>query len=524
MGWSWVVLLLLSGLVACDAPVTSIEAPNAGTSTVPQPAADAGDPDSTSTTDADLGERMDGSTPPLDASIPTTDASLTIRALTRTYDLAGEHHAPIDAREWRASVLWRGVETGTAAGDADGFIRGLPAPDGERMVIVRRRDSAVTYDVVVVVGTSTTIEMLDAVARRDTPVAPRSTGLTIDVRGLAPWDERDRVLLFTGTAPDVAIDLGLHPLWFRCISGGDTRISACALDWTHRALLRGRPQDVLFVGRAVAFAHDDLTGHRLAELARADLVSLAPGTNTTVTATATPLSSSPLTLSFGDQRELDEDREVPGLSPFTASASVELRAHGGHHALRWWPLPAVQLLHVEWPAGAGRAIEAQVPPPIDGFETHVVYQRTAWRDHAPARARRTRVSSGITLPLLHAQIMRVRLPMSGPRDVRINAVPVTDVARNGTLFPAIDWQPPAFGRPDGYRITLNAFDPLGQPTRIQIFTRQTSVELPRGLIPLGTREYEVTVTALHGFDVTRRPFDTPKIEAWADAAMAIVTP
>ncbi len=499
--WAF-VLLSLGMFAACDAPVTSIDEPDAGPS-----ALDAG---------SDSGAPLDDAATPLPLDAGTPDPpTLTLRVAVREYDLGGVRLVPLDARNWRASVSQAGTTLGSARGDADGFIRGLPAPPGERTVIVERPDR-VPYDALVVVGTSTVIDLIDARAARDPTPSPGNAGILLDVHGLAPWQDRDRLLLFSGASPDAAIDLAILPYWSECIAAGATRLTSCALDWQRRARLRGREHDDLFLGRYASVDRDDLVGWSLTELARIDEVTLTPGITTTVTGTMARLPSAPLRLRLGDPRERDAILPDPAVSPHTAELMVEQRAPGGRRGRTWWPAPPIHLLLLRWPAADTRAIEAPMPPPIPGFETHVVYERGAWVAHQDARSSQTRVSAGISLPLGDAlRTGDLRLPLSAPRDLTVDGQSATGPLRGVSLAPRIAWRAPAFGSPEGYGIALLASRRSDDFTFIQLFTRHAAVDVPAGLLPPDTTDYQVMVTALLGRDVTRAPFDAGPTEAWA---------
>lgn len=503
MGWSGVLILSFVVLGGCDAPVTSLDAPDTGV--VRMDAGRAAAPDA-SLTSPDSG--------------PPDAPTLTVRAATREYDITGARIVPIDTRTWRASVIQAGVVMGSASGDTDGVFRGLPAPPGERTVIVERPDWP-AYAMVIVVGTSSTIDLIDAVARHETTAAPRDTSLVLDVDGLTPWDERDRLLVFSGAAADHALDLGNLPLWPLCISPGATRLTSCRVDWSGRALLRGRRQDDILIGRYTAFEDGEVYGHRLTALGRTDRLALTPGMSTTVAVTLATLPMTSLNLTLGDPREDSMTLFGPGTRPPRADLVVGFEARGGLRE-RWWYLgPQIFALNLSWRTVGARTVDEPMHIALDGFETYLAYEWTAQVDHDNGM-RQTFLSAGVSMPLADAVAAdTVRLPLSAPREITIDGRTTTGVLRGVSLTPRIAWQAPAFGAPDGYQISVLGIGPRNTTTLLQLFTTHPSIDIPSGALPADTIDYLVLVRARQGGDLTREPFGAPATKAWATATTDI---
>jgi hypothetical protein len=101
-----------------------------------------------------------------------------------------------------------------------------------------------------------------------------------------------------------------------------------------------------------------------------------------------------------------------------------------------------------------------------------------------------------------------RIPLSPPRDLRLNGQPAT--ARSGVgLTPTISWAPPSRGNATLYRVTVFSVAPGAQPSLIVTFnTMKTQLEVPPGFLVSGTA-YAIEVEALGGSVDLLKPAFTP---------------
>jgi hypothetical protein len=114
-------------------------------------------------------------------------------------------------------------------------------------------------------------------------------------------------------------------------------------------------------------------------------------------------------------------------------------------------------------------------------------------------------------PILPGVPVDTRMPLSPPRELRLNGQPAT--ARSGVgLSPTISWSPPSRGTAVLYEINLRAFAPGTQPRDVVAFrTAQTQLQIPPGFLVSGTA-YALSVAAVGGsVDLLKPAFSPPDL-------------
>jgi hypothetical protein len=173
-----------------------------------------------------------------------------------------------------------------------------------------------------------------------------------------------------------------------------------------------------------------------------------------------------------------------------------------------------------WPFGSN------VSPVLSAWATYAVPVT------APGGASTTFYATVATYDPLSATTM-----MNADATPRLS--PVTSIQANGQsmgtslsgigLNPKISWTPGSIGTATEYWVLIYEIDGTGASTTLNsvgsVATTQTSIVMPPYILKTGTHYVlDVVAQSVPGHDVTRAPFKTQALNAWADSLTASFTP
>lgn len=449
----------------------------------------------------------------VDSGVPLPDEAVRIRVLLREIDLEGTTESRVDTSGWTASVVLDGARTRRVRGSLDGEIRGLVAPPGPRDVLIERPGRPP----VLVVGTSTIIELVETVVGREAPIATETTSVAIRVEGLRPWsDDSSLEMASAATSPFDPL------LWIPHSDGwprrGATRADPPPMSWRGLRLLEGRAGDDLVVARRDPVAG----GYAVTELGRVEDVTVVPGVLNTFTTTMAPVV-----------RDVPVDFVCRGEEEFGASD-----VHASAMQLNVWGSVGIQLAGTETFSSAfvRRAqlsllisrterpgghpdeviVRGEVMRPLHGYSTYATCSAFAFVELTGLGS--LPVTLGRWVPFeAAARTGSVLVRLLPPIDVTINGVASTDALRDVGAEPVLGWQASARGaRAAGYAVQVYRVDGPDRTLVGELYTSGTSVRVAPGMLARGFR-YFALITAVDGADLARKSRAAWHAESWATA-------
>lgn len=446
---------------------------------------------------------------------PTTeDIEVTV---SRIYvDTLREVQVPTDVSAWRFSALAEGSSEApvVGAGGVDGRARIAGAPGGRRVVLVERPG----YGPFAIVGTSTSIVLIDTRSGRPTGAAQAGTVADISVYGLSPWGEDDFLQVYSGAAGLFRVgaeyDAPNPPL------PGARAVTHMLVPWDTYSLLGGAAGDDVYVAHEVGESVVSARLYRTTELARLERVSLADGATTPLTATVAPLAQDlPIDLTFDDALARDPASAHPDALETTGNASVV-----------WAPGVERHGLYGEWAdaawdsttEGGERRWQTAIARPPVGFGAAVsisVAQDSAFTATGATEPARLPAYFGRALPLADTRPgERLGLTLGPPRELQLGGVDAWSADLRGVgVQPEVRWAAPAVGRARSYEVRVYELVAAGASTRVvyraRLFTDTTSARLPAGWLSEG-HDYVVAVRASDAQEASH-PWTLPPTESYA---------
>lgn len=504
------VLLSLTALTtACPVETESLDAraaaPDASTADA-APRADAGPVLDAGALDA----------APTDAAPRPTTEDIEVTVSGIYVDTLREVQVPTDVSAWRFSALAEGSSEApvVGAGGVDGRARIAGAPGGRRVVLVERPGRAPFA----IVGTSTSIVLVETRAGRPNAAAQADTVADISVYGLSPWGEHDFLQVYSGAAGlfrlGAEYDAPNPPL------PGARAVTNMLVPWDTYARLTGAAGDDIFVAHDVGEPLGNARLYRTTELARLERVSLADGATTPLTATVAPLAQDlPIDLTFDDALARDPASAHPDVLETTGIASVG-----------WAPGVERHGLYGEWAdaawdyttEGGERRWQTAIARPPVGFGAAVsisVMRSSAFTATGATEPAHLPAYFGRELPLADTRPgERLALTLGPPRDLQLGGVDAWSADLRGVgVQPEVRWAAPAVGRARSYEVyvfELVANGPWTQVVyRARLITDTTSVRLPAGWLSEG-HDYVVDVRASETLEVSR-PWTSSPTESYA---------
>lgn len=441
------------------------------------------------------------------ADLGVVDAAsieLEVRFGKRHVTIDGDLFVPDDVAGIRVEVSsLEGEEAIVGRSIANGLIVVAGAPPGVRRMLVERPGMSPEL----LVGTSTSVEMVSAVLGRAGVGPTNTTTLDITVELASPWTETDS---FELRSPGTGFQGGTA---FGMVAAGATTVTGVGGRWPDdRPLARGAPDDDLYLFRFGYQRLQDRERFALTELGQVEDLRLSDGAAHSLTATLLPAGvglAVDVTWDQSNLLPLGPLDPMPNGVPATLDAVV-------------WTVGADR--HGLFGGGVNVVLDLADGQPLRTTRVVTTAPPLGWGAHLASS-----LSLNVALPLPAGGVLaasvgalrslpveevpanrRVPIVLKWPIGLSIDGVPSWQLEklRDVSSTPVLRWTAPDLGAVRSYTVFLHEVEVSGLPhatTVGTIYTDQREVRIPSGWLRAGGL-YFFQVVASDAVEFDRTPY------------------